>query len=70
MFRDYQVDPNDKGFFVEDWKLRDFDHSTENGVMTLDRPKDYPHFKYFVRVGGGWRGFKKKVNAKRYYNQD
>ena len=68
--RDYQTDPNDKGFFVEDWKLRDFDFSTENGVMKLDHPKDYPHFKYFVRVGGGWRGFTKKVNANRYYKQD
>jgi hypothetical protein len=73
--RDYQIDPNDSGFFVEDWKLRDefhitFDMSTENGIMQLDNPKDYPDYKYFVRVGGGWRGFKKKVNAKRYYKQD
>lgn len=70
MFRDYQIDPNDSGFFVEDWKLRDFDHSTENGIMSLDHPKDYPDYKYFVRVGGGWRGFNKKVNARRYYKQD
>jgi len=45
-------------------------HSTENGIMTLDNPKDYPDYKYFVRVGGGWRGFNKKVNARRYYKQD
>lgn len=70
MFRDYQIDPNDSGMFIQQFELQEFDKTTENGIMTLDHPKDCPYFKYFVRVGGGWRGFKKKVNAKRYYNQD
>lgn len=70
MFRDYQIDPDDSGEFIPQWELEYFNYSTDNGIMTLDRPKDYPQYKYFVRVGGGWAGFKKKVNAKRYYKQD
>ena len=72
MFKDYQIDPNDSGEFIEQYIFQDLDHSTENGIMMLDNPKElYPYkYKYFVRVGGGWRAFNKKVNAKRYYNQD
>ena len=70
MFRDYNIDPDDSGFFLHDWELQDFDKSTENGIMTLDEPMEYTAYKFFVRVGGGYRGYNKKVNANRYYKQD
>jgi hypothetical protein len=70
MLRDYQIDPEDPGEFVHYDELCHFDYSTENGIMTLDVLKNYPKLKYFVRVGGGWRGFHKRVNARRYYKQD
>ena len=70
MFKNYQIDPNDSGFFIEQYKFQDLDHSTENGIMMMDNPLECSEYKYFVRVGGGWRGYQKKVNAKKYYNQD
>jgi hypothetical protein len=50
----------------------DSDLSTENGITTFDNPKENPHpsFPYLVRVGGGYRAFKKKREAKVYYNED
>ena len=46
--------------------------TSDKGIFTFDQPKDNPTngLKYFVMVGGGYQGFKKKVNAKRFHNQD
>ena len=68
MFTDYNIDPEDSGEFIENHEFYDFDLSTENGITEIDKPKTFKGYRYFVRVGGGYRGFKKKVNARRYYN--
>lgn len=68
-FRDYKIDPEDKGTFVESWKMEDAELTTEHiqhgGITTFERESEN-HLKplrYFVRVGGGYRGFKKRKNA-------
>lgn len=70
MMRDYPTDPKDAGHFINDWQLQDIDKSTYNGITELDNPKSYQGYKFFVRVGGGYQAFKKRVNAKRFYNRD
>lgn len=46
----------------------------ETGIYELefDNPKDNPwkEYRYFVRVGGGYRGFKGKREARKYYAAD
>ena len=58
-------------------QIQDFDYSysqIERGIYELEfeNPNENPwkEFKYFVRVGGGYRGFKKKTDARKYYNAD
>ena len=70
MFRDYKIDPQDSGEFLNSYEI-EFEFCGENGIYTFDKvsqnPK--PHLKYFCRVGGGYQGFKKKVNARNFLNQ-
>ncbi len=56
---------------------RDLEYSAsqiETGIYQIefDNPKDnpWPDYKYFVRVGGGYRGFSKKTDARKYYRAD
>ena len=70
MFRDYKIDPEDKGEFLASYQIEG-DFSSENGISSFDNPKEnpMPHLKYFCQVGGGYRGFKKKVNARNFLKQ-
>ena len=58
--------------FLSFYDVYEFDRTTDQGIMTFDNPKEnpMPQFKYFVRVGGGYRGFVKKNEAKTYLKQD
>lgn len=40
--------------------------------IEFDRPETnpFPDYKFFVRVGGGYRGFVTKKEAWEYYNQN
>lgn len=67
--RDYDEDPNDPGVFVNANKIEIGEEPTmEFGIGTFDNPSwnPTPKLKFFVRVGGGYMGFKKKVNATRF----
>lgn len=58
--------------FISFSDVWEFDRTTENGLMYFDNPKENPRpeFKFYVRVGGGYRGFQTKREAKKYYNED
>ena len=56
-------------------EISDFDYchaQIETGIYELEfeNPKQNPwkEYKYFVRVGGGYRGFSSKRDARKYYN--
>lgn len=48
------------------------DISSENGIFQFDDNNDnpFPEFPFLVRVGGGYRAFKTKREARVYYNED
>lgn len=57
-------------------EISDLDYATsqiETGIYEIEfeRPDKNPWgYKYYVRVGGGWRGYMKKIEARKYYKQD
>ena len=66
-----------KDNFCPSSKLYETDYSTpqiETGVYQIefDKPESnpFPEYKFFVRVGGGYRGFVSKKEARAYYRQD
>jgi hypothetical protein len=69
MYRDYKIDPEDRGEFVPSYDVEEI--SSEGNIYYFDKGEENPtpHLKYFVRVGGGYRGFKKKQNAKNCINE-
>jgi len=58
--------------FIASHEIMDADLSSENGIVEFENPSDnpQPEFPFLVRVGGGYRAFKTKHNAKVYYNED
>lgn len=46
--------------------------SGSNGIYTFDNKKQNPNkeYPYFVRVGGGYRAFRTRRAANKYYKQD
>lgn len=70
MFRDYKIDSEDSGEFMPSWAVEG-DFGGESNIYSFDDEKDnpQPHLKYFCRVGSGYQGFKKKVNARNFLNQ-
>lgn len=60
-----RYDPDDPGVFVPRSEMGDT--STDRGITTVDKPRA-DGLRYFVRVGGGYRGYKHKRNASAYKN--
>lgn len=62
--------------FCPSSEISDLDYATsqvETGIYEIEfeRPDKNPWgYKYYVRVGGGWRGYMKKIEARNYYKQD
>lgn len=59
--------------FVSSAQLENVDSlQTYLGITTIPNKKEnpFPQYKYFVRVGSGYRGFAKKNEANKYYKQD
>lgn len=58
--------------FLSYYEVYELDRSTDQGITTFDNPKEnpMPQFKYFVRVGSGYRGFAKKSEANAYLKED
>ncbi len=72
LFRDYKIDPEDKGEFMAHHEIPDdADFSGSCQIYSFDKKKDNPkpHLKYFCRVGGGYQGFKYKRNANNFLKQ-
>lgn len=66
-----------KDNYCPSFDLYEIEHCTsqiEVGVYEIefDRPETnpFPDYKFFVRVGGGYRGFVTKKEAWEYYNQN
>ena len=55
-----------------EYALEDYTTETkELGVVTCDEiSRDYLDCNYFVRVGGGWQGFRYLVNARNFANSE
>ena len=69
----FDFKPDDMPVFLSSGEVYELglDHSTSNGITTFD-DKANPALqgrRYFVRVGGGWQGFRKLTNARDYFNQ-
>ncbi len=58
--------------FFKSWTFEDLDFSSSGGIYTFDNPKQNPllPYRYFVRVGGGYRGYASKANAMAYFKSE
>ncbi len=68
------IDPGQDNF-VPSSALQHLDMTTRSAdcggnLMTLDNPRTNPTpYRHFIRVGGGWRGFTTKSQAKAFYRE-
>jgi len=70
-FRDYKINPDDKGEFVSSASFEDESPAIGcDGIGTIPKKQNpTPHLNYFCRVGGGYRGFRLKLSARNFMDQ-
>lgn len=64
----YANPPDDPGVFVPNYTIAELDCESKNGIYRFKCPKRDVYINidgcaYFIIVGGGYRGFKKRSNA-------
>lgn len=64
----YENPPDDPGVFVPNHTVDELDCWGDNGLYRFKCPKRNTYIKidgcgFFIMVGGGYRGFKKRSNA-------
>jgi ribosomal protein S6E (S10) len=70
-FRDYKIDPDDPGEFVSSEEVRDveFTGGWDDSGGQIHKAEDGRRLKWLVRVGGGYRAYAEKKNARNFLRQ-